>query len=86
MFTCFSIFFSTLATFLCDKFSTEAEGSGIPELKTYLSGLRISGYVSFRSYLVKSIGLILMDGSNFGIGKEGPFIQLSGMIANFFSL
>lgn len=75
-----------IATTLCDYFSKEAEGSGIPELKTYLSGLRVNSYVSFKSYAVKSIGQSLMDGSLFGIGKEGPFIQLSAMISNFISM
>jgi H+/Cl- antiporter ClcA len=69
------------ATYLCDKYSKEAEGSGVPEIKTYLSGLRISQYVSLQSYFIKLIGLILMDTSGFFIGKEGPFIQMSTMIA-----
>lgn len=85
VFCCLSIIMPLIATWLCDRFSKEAEGSGIPELKTYLSGLRVSQYVSFKSYLVKSVGLILMDGSAFGIGKEGPFIQQAAMIANFVS-
>jgi hypothetical protein len=54
-----SIFFALVATWLCAKFSPEAEGSGIPELKTYLSGLRVSGYVSFRYQFILSKGKIL---------------------------
>lgn len=73
------------ASYLCEKFSREAEGSGVPELKTYLSGLKITQYVSFKSYIVKMVGLILVDGSGIFTGKEGPLIQLSVMIANFVS-
>lgn len=70
-----------LATFLCDKYSKEAQGSGVPEIKTYLSGLRITQFISPISYIIKFIGLVLMDASGFFIGKEGPFIQMSTMIA-----
>lgn len=75
------IFASNLSTYLCDNFSKEAQGSGVPEIKTYLSGLRITQYVSFKSYIIKMLGLILMDSSGFFIGKEGPFIQMSTIIA-----
>lgn len=70
-----------ISTYLCDKFSRESEGSGVPEIKTYLSGLRITQYVSFKSYIIKLVGLTLMDSAGFFIGKEGPFIQMSTIIA-----
>jgi H+/Cl- antiporter ClcA len=73
------------ATFLCDKYSKEAQGSGVPEIKTYLSGLRITQFISPISYIIKFAGLVLMDSSGFFIGKEGPFIQMSTMIAKYMS-
>lgn len=73
--------FGLVATFLCDKFSKEAEGSGIPQIKTFLSGLKLNNYLNARSYFVKMAGLILVDGGGFFTGKEGPLIRLSAMIA-----
>jgi len=78
---CVTMALGLFTTFLCDKFSKEAEGSGIPELKTYLSGLKITNYINAKSYLVKIVGLILIDGGGFFIGKEGPLIRLSAMVA-----
>ena len=72
-----------LTTFLCEKYSVEAQGSGIPEIKTYLSGLRITKYVSPISYVIKFTGLVLMDSGGFFIGKEGPSIQMSTIIVKF---
>lgn len=71
------------ATYLCEKYSIEAQGSGIPEIKTYLSGVRISSFMSPKSYIIKFIGLILIDGGGFCIGKGGPYIQMTTMICNF---
>ena len=76
-----TILFGLVTTFLCDKFSKEAEGSGIPQIKTFLSGLKLNNYLNARSYFVKMAGLILIDGGGYFTGKEGPLIRLSAMVA-----
>ncbi|VDK44123.1 unnamed protein product [Anisakis simplex] len=59
-------------------------GSGIPEIKTILRGVRLKEYLSFRTFLAKMVGLALAIGSGFPIGKEacGPFVHVGSIIAN----
>lgn len=49
-----------------------AAGSGIPEIKTILSGFVIHGYLGARTLFTKSLGLALSVGSGLSLGKEGP--------------
>lgn len=48
--------------------STEADGSGIPEVKTVLSGINIYRYFSFEALIAKILGLFLaIVGGNYNI-------------------
>lgn len=62
-----------------------AAGSGIPELKTILSGFVIHGYLGFRVLFVKSFGLALSVASGLSLGKEGPFVHIASCIGNIIS-
>jgi chloride channel 3/4/5 len=62
-----------------------AAGSGIPEIKTILSGFVIHGYLGVSTLFVKSIGLALSVGSGLSLGKEGPFVHIASCIANIVS-
>lgn len=62
-----------------------AAGSGIPEIKTILSGFVIHGYLGMSTLLVKSFGLALSVGSGLSLGKEGPFVHIASCIANIVS-
>lgn len=62
-----------------------AAGSGIPEIKTILSGFVIHGYLGMSTLLVKSFGLSLSVGSGLSLGKEGPFVHIASCIANIVS-
>jgi chloride channel 3/4/5 len=62
-----------------------AAGSGIPEIKTILSGFVIHGYLGMSTLLTKSFGLALSVGSGLSLGKEGPFVHISSCIANIIS-
>ena len=46
-----------------------ASGSGIPEVKTILSGFVIRGYLGFSTLFVKSFGLALSVASGMSLGK-----------------
>lgn len=60
-------------------------GSGIPELKTILSGFVIRGFLGIKTLIVKSIGLTLSVASGLMIGEQGPLIHISCCVGNVLS-
>ncbi|RLN57801.1 hypothetical protein BBJ29_004774 [Phytophthora kernoviae] len=62
-------------------FCPEAAGSGIPEMRSILGGFPFPNYLSGRALIAKCLGLALALGSGLSIGKEGPFVHLSSIIA-----
>lgn len=62
-----------------------AAGSGIPEIKTILSGFVIHGYLGGWTLLTKSAGLALSVGSGLSLGKEGPLVHMSSCVGNIVS-
>ncbi|TFK54445.1 hypothetical protein OE88DRAFT_1655111 [Heliocybe sulcata] len=62
-----------------------AAGSGIPEIKTILSGFVIHGYLGGRTLFTKSVGLALSVASGLSLGKEGPFVHIASCIGNIVS-
>jgi len=65
-------------------------GSGIPEMKVILRGTVLKRYLSFQTFVAKTIGLMTALGSGIPIGKEvmlgengnkyhlSPFLQEMG--------
>ncbi|KZO95441.1 hypothetical protein CALVIDRAFT_516238 [Calocera viscosa TUFC12733] len=62
-----------------------AAGSGIPEIKTILSGFVIHGYLGGRVLLTKTIGLALSVASGLSLGKEGPLVHIACCVGNIVS-
>ncbi|KAG7098607.1 hypothetical protein E1B28_000530 [Marasmius oreades] len=62
-----------------------AAGSGIPEVKTILSGFVIHGYLGGRTLFTKSVGLALSVASGLSLGKEGPFVHIASCVGNIVS-
>lgn len=62
-----------------------AAGSGIPEIKTILSGFVIHGYLGRRTLFTKAVGLALSVASGLSLGKEGPFVHIASCIGNIVS-
>ncbi|XP_075028090.1 chloride channel protein ClC-Kb-like [Calonectris borealis] len=58
-------------------------GSGIPELKTILTGVVLEDYLAIQNFGAKAVGLTctLACGSTVFLGKVGPFVHLSAMAA-----
>jgi chloride channel 3/4/5 len=54
-----------------------AAGSGIPEIKTILSGFVIPHFLDFKVLAVKALGAIFAVGTGMNLGKEGPFVHIS---------
>jgi len=54
-----------------------ASGSGIPEIKTILSGFNIPSFLSFKVLFVKAFGAVFAVSTGMCLGKEGPFVHIS---------
>ncbi|KAF9640365.1 Chloride channel voltage gated [Lasiodiplodia theobromae] len=54
-----------------------AAGSGIPEIKTILSGFVIPNFLDLKVLLVKAFGATFAVASGMCLGKEGPFVHIS---------
>ena len=58
-----------------------AAGSGIPEIKTILSGFVIPHYLDFKVLFVKAVGAVFAVATGMCLGKEGPFVHISTCVA-----
>ncbi|KAK3936471.1 chloride channel [Diplogelasinospora grovesii] len=54
-----------------------AAGSGIPEIKTILSGFVIPHFLDLKVLVVKAIGATFAVATGMCLGKEGPFVRTS---------
>ncbi|CAB1428764.1 unnamed protein product [Pleuronectes platessa] len=63
-------------------FAPYACGSGIPEIKTILSGFIIRGYLGKWTLIIKTITLVLAVSSGLSLGKEGPLVHVACCCAN----
>ncbi|KAL9105273.1 MAG: hypothetical protein Q9227_009532 [Pyrenula ochraceoflavens] len=63
-----------------------AAGSGIPEIKTILSGFVIPHFLDFKVLVVKAIGSIFAVSTGMCLGKEGPFVHISTCVAYLVAL
>lgn len=58
-----------------------AAGSGIPEIKTILSGFVIPHFLDFKVLVIKAVGAVFAVASGMCLGKEGPFVHISTCVA-----
>lgn len=58
-----------------------AAGSGIPEIKTILSGFVIPHFLDFKVLVVKAVGSIFAVSTGMCLGKEGPFVHISTCVS-----
>ena len=75
-----SIIFILCATSVGYFISADADGSGIPEMKTVLSGVPIYRYFSFNAFIGKSLGIFAAIVSGASVGKVGPYVHLFCLI------
>lgn len=79
--TC-ALLFAAFAAYLVKRFAPHAAGSGVPEIKTVLSGVVIRGYLNPWTFVTKVIGLVFSVSSGLNLGKEGPFVHLVSALSN----
>ncbi|RVE60342.1 hypothetical protein OJAV_G00180020 [Oryzias javanicus] len=82
MYLFWALLFSFLAVTLVRAFAPYACGSGIPEIKTILSGFIIRGYLGKWTLIIKTITLVLAVSSGLSLGKEGPLVHVACCCAN----
>ncbi|KAE9360809.1 hypothetical protein PF008_g1662 [Phytophthora fragariae] len=81
----FTIVVATASVKWTALFDPMAAGSGIPEMKSIISYERredASRYLRARTLVSKIGGLALALGSGVSLGKEGPFVHTSSIIAH----
>ncbi|AMD19476.1 HCL675Wp [Eremothecium sinecaudum] len=59
-----------------------AYSSGLPEIKTILSGFTIKKFLGVHTLLCKSVALVFAIASGLSLGKEGPYVHLATCIGN----
>jgi chloride channel 7 len=65
---------------LCVYWCPVAEGSAIPEMKSYLNGVHIPGLLSMRALIAKSIALVFALGGGILSGKQGPMNHIGAIV------
>ena len=59
-----------------------ASGSGVPEVKTILSGFVIRKFLGGYTLVTKLFALVFAIASGMSIGKEGPYVHLATAVGN----
>ncbi|XP_026276158.1 H(+)/Cl(-) exchange transporter 5 isoform X2 [Frankliniella occidentalis] len=85
MYIAWALLFASLAASLVRMFAPYACGSGIPEIKTILSGFIIRGYLGKWTLIIKSVGIMLSVSAGLSLGKEGPMVHIACCIGNILS-
>lgn len=81
----FCVVFSELACFFSSVLNKDSQGSGIPEMKAILSGVKLRSFMSRKTLFGKVFGVVFATGGGLSIGKEGPLVHISGIIAHHLS-
>ena len=67
---------------LLTTWAPAAAGSGIPQVKAELNGVRVPGALSAQTLAVKLIGVTLVVASGLPCGREGPMVQVGAGVAS----
>ncbi|GFQ92435.1 hypothetical protein TNCT_321231 [Trichonephila clavata] len=80
-----SLLFAALACSMVKTFAPYACGSGVPEIKTILSGFIMRGYLGKWTLVIKSLGTMLAVSAGLSLGKEGPLVHIVCCLGNIIS-
>lgn len=68
---------STLTVFIAPV----ASGSGIPQIKCFLNGVKIPQVIRLKALIVKFVGIVLAVVGGLAVGKEGPMVHAGAVLA-----
>ena len=71
-----SIPFAAVAVCMVIFVSSYSAGSGIPEMKSILSGIVAPPYLSIDTLVAKEVGLLCALAAGLSIGKVGPYVHI----------
>jgi len=77
-----NLFLAITASVCTIMFAPTAAGSGIPEVKAYLYGVRVVSFMNLRTFAVKVAGTILSVSSGLCVGPEGPLVHLGAIVGS----
>ncbi|XP_076822841.1 H(+)/Cl(-) exchange transporter 7-like isoform X2 [Clavelina lepadiformis] len=58
-----------------------AAGSGIPQIKCFLNGVKVPNVVRLKTFFTKVVGIIASVSGGLAVGKEGPMIHAGAVLA-----
>jgi chloride channel 7 len=76
-----SIGLVSVVAFLVAFIEPVAAGSGIPEIKCYLNGIKVERVVRLKTLFVKATGVLFSVAGGLAVGKEGPMIHGGAAVA-----
>ncbi|KGL79251.1 Chloride channel protein ClC-Kb, partial [Tinamus guttatus] len=81
--TIYPVALAAFSTGFSQSITAHSGGSGIPELKTILTGVMLEDYLSIKNFGAKVVGLtcMLACGSTVFLGKVGACVHISAMLA-----
>jgi chloride channel 2 len=81
LFILYSLVFAILSAACVHLISPHSVGSGIPEMRSILSGVIMNRFLSLRCGIAKALGLIMAYGAALSVGKEGPLVHIASCTA-----
>ena len=78
----YSVCMALFACFISHLICKESVGGGLSDMKTILGGVVKPVLLSRRLIVAKTLGLWFSLMAGLSVGREGPFVQISGAIAD----
>ena len=72
---------AVMGSFLVAYIEPVALGSGIPQVKCYLNGVKVPRIVRIKTLICKAVGVTLSVLGGLAVGKEGPMIHSGAVVA-----
>jgi H+/Cl- antiporter ClcA len=77
----YGLVFAFLSACCVQYISPYIVGSGMPEMKTILSGIKMERVLDFRTMVAKFFGIATTISAGFVVGRVGPFAHIVACMA-----